>query len=143
MANDENLIPINSRSKNEARELSSKGGRNSGRSRRKKRDMRDKMKMLLEIVPQNCEDFNAASEFGVDIENIDNETVMLIGLFNEAKQGNVQAVREVRNILGADNNSAELELRKKEFQLKKQALNHDDKGEAESVTIVDDIPQTD
>lgn len=96
MANDENLIPINSRTTNEAREISSKGGKKSGESRRRKRDMCKKMQMILSLAPQSCEDFNSVSEMGIDIDEIDNETVMLIGLFSQAKQGNVQAVREIR-----------------------------------------------
>lgn len=117
MANDENLIPINSRTTNEAREISSKGGKKSGESRRRKRDMRKKMQMILNLVPQNCDDYNLVSEMGVDISEIDNETVMLAGLFNQAKSGNVQAVKEIRNIIGDDIPSAELEL--KEQALKK------------------------
>ena len=121
MANDENLIPINSRTTNEAREISSKGGKKSGESRRRKRDMRKKMQMILSLVPQNCDDYNLVSEMGVDISEIDNETVMLAGLFNQAKSGNVQAVKEIRNIIGDDIPSAELEL-------KEQALKKADTG---------------
>lgn len=121
MANDENLIPNSERTPSELREITAKGGKKSGEARRRKRDMKAKMKMLLELPPQSCDDFNSASNFGVDIENIDNETVMLIGLFNQAKSGNVNAVKEIRNILGKDNSSAELELKQKEFKMKEQA----------------------
>lgn len=117
MANDENLIPNSERTPNELREMTSKGGKKSGESRRRKRDMRKKMQMILSLVPQNCDDYNLVSEMGVDISEIDNETVMLAGLFNQAKSGNVQAVKEIRNIIGDDIPSAELEL--KEQALKK------------------------
>lgn len=117
MANDENLIPNSERTPNELREMTSKGGKKSGESRRRKRDMRKKMQMILSLVPQNCDDYNLVSEMGVDISEIDNETVMLAGLFNQAKSGNVQAVKEIRNIIGDDIPSAELEL--KEQTLKK------------------------
>ncbi len=122
MANDENLIPFTKRTENEARELGSKGGKKSGETRRKKRDMKAKMKMLLELPCQDCNDYNSASEMGIDIDEIDNETVMLVGLFQQAKQGNVQAVKEIRNIIGKDNSSAELELKRKELKLKEQAV---------------------
>ena len=117
MANDENLIPNSERTPNELREMTSKGGKKSGESRRRKRDMRKKMQMILSLVPQNCDDYNLVSEMGVDISEIDNETVMLAGLFNQAKSGNVQAIKEIRNIIGDDIPSAELEL--KEQALKK------------------------
>ena len=48
MANEQNLIPSNKRSKNEARENSRKGGIASGEARRKKRDLKLAMQALLE-----------------------------------------------------------------------------------------------
>lgn len=46
--NEENLIPTNRRSKEEARELGRKGGIRSGEARRKKRAMRELLEMALE-----------------------------------------------------------------------------------------------
>lgn len=120
--NENNLIPFSERSESEVRELNSKGGKKSGEVRRKKRDMKAKMKTLLELPCQNCEDFNTVSEFGIDMEEIDNEMVMLVGLYNKAKTGDVQAIREIRNITGKDIASAELEIKKKELKLKEKAL---------------------
>lgn len=44
--NIDNLIPFTERTKEEAKEISSKGGINSGKARRRKRDL----KKLLEIA---------------------------------------------------------------------------------------------
>lgn len=122
--NEKNLIPFSERSVSEARENGAKGGKKSGETRRKKRDMKEKMKMLLGL-PCVETDWNEAAVMGVDISDIDNETAMLIGLFKEAKSGNVQAVKEVRNILGKDNSSEELDLKKKELALKEKQLSGD------------------
>ena len=122
--NENNLIPFSERSESEVRELNSKGGKKSGEVRRKKRDMKAKMKTLLELPCQNSEDFNTVSEFGIDMEEIDNEMVMLVGLYNKAKTGDVQAIREIRNITGKDIASAELEIKKKELKLKEKALHN-------------------
>ena len=55
MANEENLIPIQNRTTSEAREISAKGGKKSGEARRRKKDMKAKMKLLLSLpVKQNC-----------------------------------------------------------------------------------------
>lgn len=43
-----NLIPVTERTKEEARELASKGGKRSGEVRRKKADLRKSMQMLLD-----------------------------------------------------------------------------------------------
>lgn len=122
--NNENLIPFSKRSMSEVREAAAKGGKKSGETRRKKRDMKAKMKMLLDL-PCVEDDWNDAAVMGVDPEDIDNETAMLIGLFRKAKTGDVAAVREVRNILGKDNSSEELALKKKELKMKEDQLSGD------------------
>lgn len=48
MANEDNLIPTNRRSKEEARELGRKGGIKSGERRREKRAMRELLAIALE-----------------------------------------------------------------------------------------------
>lgn len=132
--NEKNLIPFSERSVSEARESGAKGGKKSGETRRKKRDMKAKMKMLLEL-PCTADDWNEAAEMGVDMSDIDNETAMLIGLFKEAKSGNVQAVKEIRNILGKDNSSEELALKKKELKMKEEAANNSPEDTSLNITI--------
>ena len=50
MANEQNLIPFNKseRSKDEVREINSRGGKASGEARRQKRDIRKALEILLE-----------------------------------------------------------------------------------------------
>lgn len=50
MANENNLIPANKRSKSEARELGKKGGKASGKARRKKKTMQELMKATLALA---------------------------------------------------------------------------------------------
>ena len=47
--NDDNLIPLNKRTKSEQREITRKGGKASGRKRRDKRFFRDTISSLLEL----------------------------------------------------------------------------------------------
>lgn len=47
--NDDNLIPLNKRTKSEQREITRKGGKASGRKRRDKRNFRDTIACLLEM----------------------------------------------------------------------------------------------
>ena len=51
MANEENLIPMDERTENEQREIARKGGKKSGEARRRKKDMKAKMKLLLSLQP--------------------------------------------------------------------------------------------
>ena len=59
---------------------------------------------------------------GIPIEESDNEMVILKGLFLRAATGDVAASKEIRNILGKDNSSEELALKKKELALKEKQL---------------------
>lgn len=51
---EQNLIPMNKQPPEVQRELSRKGGRNSGKSRREKRAMADVLRMMIEQpIPAN------------------------------------------------------------------------------------------
>lgn len=66
---------------------------------------------------------------GIEIEDSDNEMVIIKGLFLKAATGDVSAIREIRNILGKDNSSEELALKKRELELKeKQQSGDTDEG---------------
>lgn len=129
--NNDNLIRPEDLTPSERRESASKAGKASGASRRRKRDMKAKMRMLLDMPVNDCEDYNSLAAFGVDMENIDNEMLMLVGLFKKAKSGDVQAVKEVRNILGKDNSAEEIKIRKQELKLKQEAARSGAPGEQE------------
>lgn len=117
MANENNLIPAAHKLTVEEQ---SKGGCSSVRSRRRKKSMKQKMQLLLSLPP--CDnDLLELEALGIEPEDSDNEMVILKGLFLKAANGDVAAVKEIRNILGKDNSSAELELRKKELKLKEQS----------------------
>lgn len=115
--NERNLIPAAHKL---TLEEQSRGGKESVKSRARKKNTKQKLKLLLELP---CHDNNLPdiAAFGVEYEDIDNEMVMLVSLFQKACTGDVQAVKEIYNILGKDNAGAELALRKRELQLKEAA----------------------
>lgn len=103
MANENNLIPI--RTESEAREKGSKGGRKSGETRRKKKLLKDCMLDLLELPVANTKQWNRLSKMGIDIEDIDNRTLLTVSLFMKAVEtGDVSAFKEIRNLIGEDGN---------------------------------------
>ena len=53
MSNNENLIPMSERSKDEVREIGSRGGIASGKVRKEKATMKKTLEMLLDTVPNN------------------------------------------------------------------------------------------
>lgn len=132
--NENNLIPNFKRTPSELREQTSKGGKKSGEVRRRKKSMREKMKLLLSL-PACDSDMEQLQAIGIDTEDSDNEMVILKGLFLKAAAGDVSASKEIRNILGKDNSSEELALKKKELKLKEQAVKSD-KAETQEIPML-------
>lgn len=92
MANEQNLKPFTSeQSREEAVKNGSKGGVASGEARRRKRDLRRALEMLLE------KDFTDKS--GNEISGTEAITAKL---FEQAMKGNVKAFETIRATVGQD-----------------------------------------
>lgn len=83
----ENLIPVTERSKEEARAISAKGGVNSGKARRKKKEL----KKLLEL---------ALSQPMQSNPNEDNYTGITAALIAKALAGDTKAFEVIRDTIG-------------------------------------------
>ena len=91
MANENNLIPNDQRSPDEVRENARKGGINSGRSRREKRDLRKALEILL------------VREYTDKSGNTISVTVAITAkLFEQAMKGNIKAFETIRSTIGQD-----------------------------------------
>lgn len=119
--NDHNLIQFSGRSRDEVKKVNSKGGKKSGESRRRKKSMKQKLELLLSLpaMDNDKEEFEA---LGIPEEEWDNEMVILKALFLKAASGDVNAIREIRNLLGNDNAAEELRLRRKDSNRKDKEL---------------------
>lgn len=53
MANEQNLKPLNTRTKSEQREIATKGGKASGAKRRKRKEFKEALKIALTVVMEN------------------------------------------------------------------------------------------
>lgn len=83
MANSENLIPQNQRTKSEQRAIARAGGIASGESRRKRKTLRQALQSILasEVEP---------GKTGVE--------VLAVSLFNAAKDGDLKALEKIHNL---------------------------------------------
>lgn len=83
----------------------SRGGKNSGASRRRKRDMKACMQILLSL-PASEDDYKMLSDMGIAVENfpedITNMLVVNAAILKAAKAGDIQAIRELRSIIRDD-----------------------------------------
>ena len=85
MANEQNLIPISERTPSELREMTRKGGIASGEARRRKRQLKDDLIMLLEMIGDNDK---------TNQENIATATIA------KALGGDIRAIEFIRDTIG-------------------------------------------
>lgn len=104
-----------------AKEAGKKGGIKSGEAKRKKKSMREKMELLLSL-PADDTDADNLKALGISPDDIDNEMIIIKALFDKAASGDINAIREVRNILGVDNAAEDLKLRNKDSKRKDKEL---------------------
>ena len=86
--NEQNLKPL---STEKAREIGAKGGKASVEARRKKRDLREALEMLLE---KDFKDKNGNVLSGTE--------VITAKLFEKASKGDVRAFETIRSTVGQD-----------------------------------------
>lgn len=111
MANEKNLIPFDQRTKKEQREIRSAGGRQSGRARREKADLRKAAQAYLESTCTN--------ERGETVTGIDMIMSAIEQVVNDPNSKNwAAAVKTMLTLTGAD--ISETELRKQKEELKRQ-----------------------
>lgn len=96
MANAENLIPLDKRTKSEQREIAKKGGIASGASRRAYRSLKQAAKAFFK------ENDNAAMQ-------------LIQALYEEAANGNVKALEKLQDLIGETVQREELALKKKQI----------------------------
>ena len=104
----ENLIPFNERTEEEQRELAKQGGIASGEARRRKRDIKNTLDIILS-KPFNLKNDSAKSfikqlkDLGIEEQDIDNQTVMTYSMFLmtlTGGKGAVGAFNSIRDTLG-------------------------------------------
>ena len=117
MAGEENLIPFTERTEEEQREIARKGGIASGIARRRKRDMKEAVDLLLslpcKLKTQNGDSIREmAKELGIDEDEIDNQMAVAISMFIVASAGgknSVGAATFLRDTVG-DKPKEEIEI---------------------------------
>ena len=92
MANEQNLIPFGSKgSKSEEREMQSKGGKNSGVTRRRKRSVKQAVELVMSLPVSDPKVKAKLKKMGIDMDDADNQTAMVVGLLGRAMKGDPKA----------------------------------------------------
>jgi hypothetical protein len=97
----DNLIPQNKRTEEEQRAIASQGGKASGEARRKKKELKERCKILLELMPNKA---LIEKSLGEDIslpEGTDMYDLMIAKMMQvTVLDGNVKAFEAVRDSAG-------------------------------------------
>lgn len=102
MPNEQNLIPMDQRSKSEAREFGREGGRASGVSRRRKRSLKEAADLFLSLPVSDKRSWNRIARTGVDPKDVDNQMAIIVGLSMQAAKGDAKAAKVLFDLLGED-----------------------------------------
>ena len=110
MPNEQNLIPMEQRSPEEAREMGRKGGRASGESRRRKKSLREAAELYLSLPVSDKRAWNKLAKDGVAPEDVDNQMAIIAGLSIKASKGDAKAAKVLFDLIG-DQSKAEDEVK--------------------------------
>jgi len=132
-----NLKPVTERTKDEARAISSKGGKASGIARRKKADLKKAFETLLSLDVTDSKIKKQLEEMGMAGNN---EALLAFATFQQAVKGNQKATE---NIIKLTNTKDKYDIQEQKERIR--ALKHDnkereeaEKGSGETIQIVDE-----
>ncbi len=137
MANEKNLVPFDERTESEQREIASAGGKASGKARRRKKSLKQKMQLLLSLPPAE-NDQTELSAMGVDPDDMDNEMVLVKALFIAAAEGDTKAFDRIQDVLGRSVAREELALKKQEAK-RRAAAGEDTQAMKKAVELLGGI----
>lgn len=131
-----NLKPVTERTKDEARAISSKGGKASGIARRKKADLKKAFETLLSLDVTDIKIKKQLEEMGMAGNN---EALLAFATFQQAVKGNQKATE---NIIKLTNAKDKYDIQEQKERIK--ALKHEnreraeaERGSSETIEIVD------
>ena len=119
----ENLIPNSKRTPDELRKMTKKGGKASGKTRRRQKALRMILKEALAVRLADITDAGAKKTLlrasGSKDENKTVGEIVIDGMLRAGVRGNSQMMKMIMQLTG---NDPELKLKREELALKKKAL---------------------
>jgi len=119
-----NLKPMSERSKDEVREIARKGGINSGKTRRKKADLKKAFETLLALDVTDEKIKKQLEEMGMAGNN---EALLAFATFQQAVKGNQKATE---NIIKLTNTKDKYDIQEQKERIKSLKLDNKDRTEA-------------
>lgn len=137
--NPKNMRPP--RTKEEAKKRGRNGGIASGVARRKKRDMKQAAKLILEMGITNPKIAAKMSDFGIDENDITVQVAGMVAMANKMLKGDVGAARFLMEVSGQSPSERmhkeDAKLRRDEFEYTKEK----DAGVTAEIEDLDDLEE--
>ena len=99
MANEKNLIPNSQRTPEELREMTRKGGINSGKARRKKANLKKAFEAILEADVKSDKVKRQLEKMGFEATN---EMALAMVMMQKAMKGDVRAFEQISKLTSID-----------------------------------------
>ncbi|MCO8194411.1 KGG domain-containing protein [Anaerofustis sp. NSJ-163] len=103
MSKENNLIPLNERTKEEQREIARKGGIASGKARRKKKLLRQILDEIGESRLNTNEAKDIAKALSINKRDVTYDVAIMFKAVSEALGGNIKAMEFIRDTRGQNN----------------------------------------
>ncbi|GHU57917.1 hypothetical protein AGMMS49975_24080 [Clostridia bacterium] len=141
-----NLIPHDERSKNEARENGKKGGEKSGEVRRRRKTQKQILQQILDAPPNVLalgeEVYFFIQNLGISLEDIDsNEYLSMVMLYKSSLE-DVKSREYLDKLIGRHPELkiklAELKIRQEQWETEKRRET-ESAGNGDAVAIIDDL----
>ena len=123
-----NLKPVTERTKDEARAISSKGGKASGIARRKKADLKKAFETLLSLDVTDSKIKKQLEEMGMTGNN---EALLAFATFQQAVKGNQKATE---NIIKLTNTKDKYDIQEQKERIKSLKMDNKERTEANKLT---------
>lgn len=137
MANEENLIPLNKRTKSEQRKIQRKGGVESGRVRRERADLKKKINDVLAMDVFSPQLKEMLEEKGLSATN---QTAIATVLLQKALKGDMRAIELLAKMNGNEGTKDALDKKEQKERIKAQQLENKKREQAlEGNVVSEDI----
>ena len=107
MANEENLIPMNERTKSEQREIARKGGIASGKARSANAEMRKRLEQMLKMTLHEGKADKIKTLADAKGANLTISDALIVKLVTMALGGNIKAMNKLTELLDTSNTEAQ------------------------------------
>lgn len=95
----ENLIPLNKRSPEERRRIARMGVEARERNKERKMELQNCMKQLLRMKASGEKKKAILREFGFTDEELTNQSLLMVALFQKGISGDVSAIKEITDMM--------------------------------------------